>query len=165
MDKVIFLDRDWTINKLLDDKEYVDNYEKVELLSYVKKVLSKAKKKWYKLVVVTNQTWVWAWYYTKEQAELINKKIEKLLWFKFDAIYSCYHHPDEKCSCRKPEIWLFLEALKDFNVDLSSSYMIWDKEKDVLAWKKIWLKTIILWKSDLADFEVSDWLEVEKIVL
>ena len=102
---------------------------------------------WYLLIVITNQTWVGAWFYTKQQAEKVNNKIEELLWFKFDGIYSCYHSPDDNCSCRKPNTWLLEQALKDFSIDLKKSWFVGDKEKDVLTGKKFWIKTCYVWKS------------------
>ena len=37
------------------------------------------------------------------------------------------------CNCRKPKKGLFLQASKDFNIDLSQSYMIGDSDSDVEA--------------------------------
>jgi len=165
MRKAIFLDRDWTINKLFD-KKYVCNPDKVELFEGVKNTLTKLKNLWYLLIIVTNQTWVWAWYYTKQQAEDVNRKIQELIWFNFDGIYSCYHHPDANCDCRKPKTWLFEQALKDFDIDIENSFMIWDKCKDIEAWKKMWLKTILFWSKENfcnADYSCDNWQDIMKI--
>ena len=59
-----------------------------------------------------------------------------------DGIYICPHHPDKGfegerpeykivCDCRKPKPGLLLRAAKDFNIDLSQSYMIGDDARDV----------------------------------
>ena len=61
-----------------------------------------------------------------------------------DAIYVCPHHTDKgfegerpeykcNCDCRKPKPGLLLQAAKDFNIDLSESYMIGDSHRDVEA--------------------------------
>ena len=61
-----------------------------------------------------------------------------------DGIYICPHHPDKGfagerpeykivCDCRKPKPGLLLRAAKDFNIDLSQSYMIGDDARDVEA--------------------------------
>lgn len=61
-----------------------------------------------------------------------------------DAIYVCPHHTDKgfegerpeykcNCNCRKPKPGLLLQAAKDFNIDLSESYMIGDSLRDVEA--------------------------------
>lgn len=43
--------------------------------------------------------------------------------------------PEYKCNCdcRKPKPGLLLQAAKDFNIDLSESYMIGDSHRDVEA--------------------------------
>jgi len=145
--KAFFLDRDWTIN-CLNDKPYVFSPNDVKLCPNVKDTLLKLKELGYLLVIITNQTWVGAWFYTKEDAIAVNKKIEELLWFKFDWIYSCYHHPNAGCNCRKPNIWNILQASKDLNIDISRSYLVWDKEKDVLAGIKAGCKLNFLISSD-----------------
>lgn len=150
MKKAIFLDRDGTINKLKKEK-YICNIEDVELIDWVKETLHKLKNKWYLLIVTTNQTWVGAWFYTKQQAEAVNNKIEEILWFKFDKIYSCYHHPDEWCICRKPATWMLEQAQKDFDIDFTNSYFVWDSEKDIIAWNKVWCKTIYVWKNKIKE--------------
>jgi histidinol-phosphate phosphatase family protein len=72
-----------------------------------------------------------------------------------DAIYVCPHHtdkgfegerPDYKfdCNCRKPKPGLFLQAAKDFNIDLSQSIMIGDSENDVIAGETAGCKECIL---------------------
>ena len=165
MKPAIFLDRDGTINKLFD-KPYICDVSEVELLPFVKEVLQKLKQNWYLLIVVTNQTWVGAWYYTKQQAEKVNDKIQKLLWFRFDKIYSCYHAPESNCECRKPRLWLLKQALNDFEIDLEKSVMIGDKCKDIEFWKKAWLKTILIGDDNLcgADYVCKNWKEIEKIL-
>ena len=61
-----------------------------------------------------------------------------------DGVYICPHHPDKgfegerpeykfDCDCRKPKPGLLLQAAKEFNIDLSNSYMIGDSNRDVEA--------------------------------
>lgn len=140
MNKAIFLDRDGTINFLPLWKHYIDDIEEVKLLDGVKDWLEKFKKDGYLLVVITNQTWVGAWYYTKELAEKVNRKIEELLWFKFDGIYSCYDKPGKNNKCRKPKTFMVEKACRELNIDIKQSYFIWDKKKDILTWKNAWCK-------------------------
>ena len=168
MRKAIFLDRDGTINELVNWQLFVDNVSDVKLKKWVKNTLKKLKNKWYLLIVITNQTWVWAGFYKKEDAILVNQEIERQLWFNFNKIYSCYHHPDDNCNCRKPNIWNFEKAIKKFNVDVKLSYMIWDKEKDIIAWKRIWVKTILLSSNKnidtISDFVIKDFDEILEII-
>ena len=76
-----------------------------------------------------------------------------------DAIYYCPHHPDKgfegeipelkfDCDCRKPKPGLILRAAKDFNIDLSSSYMIGDSDIDVLCGKNAGCMSKLIDKSN-----------------
>ena len=72
-----------------------------------------------------------------------------------DGLYFCPHHPDRgfpgeraaykcACACRKPAPGMLLQAAKDFNIDITSSYMIGDSEKDVIAGEKAGCKKSFL---------------------
>ena len=89
---------------------------------------------------------------------MIHNKMETELGKKgafIDALYFCPHHPDKgfagerteykcECACRKPAPGMLLQAAKDFNIDIASSYMIGDSEKDVLAGKNAGCKKSFL---------------------
>jgi D-glycero-D-manno-heptose 1,7-bisphosphate phosphatase len=72
-----------------------------------------------------------------------------------DAIYYCPHHPHRgypgeidalkiDCECRKPKPGMLLRAVKDFNIDLSQSWMIGDGENDVKAGKAAGSRTALI---------------------
>ena len=61
-----------------------------------------------------------------------------------DGLYFCPHHTDKgykgerpeykcECECRKPKTGLFKQAINDFNIDISCSFMIGDSTNDVEA--------------------------------
>jgi histidinol-phosphate phosphatase family protein len=52
--------------------------------------------------------------------------------YGFDAFYYCPHHPDDHCSCRKPEPGMLVDAGRDHHIDLRRSFVIGDKESDML---------------------------------
>ncbi|MCC9084873.1 HAD-IIIA family hydrolase [Enterococcus faecium] len=70
-------------------------------------------------------------------------------------MYYCPHHPHKgyagevielkiDCNCRKPKPGLLLEASKDFNINLSQSFMVGDSESDVIAGKNAGCKTVLI---------------------
>jgi len=165
MTKAIFLDRDGTINELVPWQLFLDNSKQVKLKKWVKEWLEKLKKMWYLLIVITNQTGLSAWYYTIHDVEDINNSIEKQLWFKLDAIYACYHHPDDNCDCRKPKIKNIEKAIEDFDINVKESYFIWDKEKDILAGKNAWCKwTVLISEDKKVDFKTQPDFIVKSIL-
>lgn len=166
MKKAVFLDRDWTLNK---DNWYTYKVEDLALIDEnIPSILKYFKNKWYLLIIVTNQSWIDRGYYKEEDFWKFMRALENKIWFEFDAIYFASNHPDISwdSSFRKPNNWMLLKAQKDFSIDLSKSFMVWDSESDILVWKKSWCKTILLWKKfEDADFIVSSWLEIKNIIL
>jgi D-glycero-D-manno-heptose 1,7-bisphosphate phosphatase len=50
------------------------------------------------------------------------------------AVYYCPHHPDlSECLCRKPQSIMVEKAIARFNIDPKASYLIGDRERDIIA--------------------------------
>ena len=142
--KAIFLDRDGTINKMVG---FVTKPEQFELIEGVSEAIKAINKSGYLAIVVTNQPVIARGDCTFEELETIHDKMETELGKAgafVDAIYICPHHTDKgfkgerpeykcNCDCRKPKPGLLLQAAKDFNIDLSKSYMVGDSQRDVEA--------------------------------
>lgn len=142
--KAIFLDRDGTINKMLG---FVTKPEQFELIEGAAEAIKAINKSGYLSIVVTNQPVIARGDCTFEELQAIHDKMETELGKVgafVDAIYVCPHHTDKgfegerpeykcNCDCRKPKPGLLLQAAKDFNIDLSESYMIGDSHRDVEA--------------------------------
>lgn len=142
--KAIFLDRDGTINKMVG---FVTKPEQFELIEGAAEAIKAINKSGYLAIVVTNQPVIARGDCTFEELQTIHDKMETELGKVgafVDAIYVCPHHTDKGfegerpeykciCECRKPKPGLLLQAAKDFNIDLSESYMIGDSHRDVEA--------------------------------
>ena len=142
--KAIFLDRDGTINKMVG---FVTKPEHFELIEGAAEAIKAINKSGYLAIVVTNQPVIARGDCTFEELQTIHDKMETELGKVgafVDAIYVCPHHTDKgfegerpeykcNCDCRKPKPGLLLQAAKDFNIDLSESYMIGDSHRDVEA--------------------------------
>ena len=142
--KAIFLDRDGTINKMVG---FVTKPEQFELIEGAAEAIKAINKSGYLAIVVTNQPVIARGDCTFEELQTIHDKMETELGKVgafVDAIYVCPHHTDKgfegerpeykcNCDCRKPKPGLLLQAAKDFNIDLSESYMIGDSHRDVEA--------------------------------
>ncbi len=142
--KAIFLDRDGTINKYVG---FLRNIEEFELIDDVAEAIKIINNSGYLAIVVTNQPVIARGEVTFDELQEIHNKMETLLGLEgayLDGIYFCPHHPHKgyegeiaelkiNCECRKPKPGLLLQAAKDFNIDLSQSFMIGDSENDILA--------------------------------
>ena len=157
--KAIFLDRDGTINKMVG---FVTKPEQFELIEGAAEAIKAINKSGYLAIVVTNQPVIARGDCTFEELQVIHDKMETELGKVgafVDAIYVCPHHTDKgfegerpeykcNCNCRKPKPGLLLQAAKDFNIDLSESYMIGDSHRDVEAGENAGVKKSIKVEED-----------------
>jgi histidinol phosphatase-like enzyme len=60
---------------------------------------------------------------------------------KIDGVYYCPHEQDPPCICRKPEPGMLFAAAREHHVDVGSSWMIGDSEKDVEAGRRAGCRT------------------------
>ena len=174
----IFLDRDGVINKNMDTRPAVKDFELLENVPQAIKIINKSD---YLSVVVTNQPMIAKGFVTFEEVNETNKKMETLLGDEgafLNGIYYCPHHPEKgfegeiselkiDCECRKPKAGMLIKAAKDFNIDLSNSWMIGDSERDLLAGKNAGCRTIYISDkiSENADFYAKDLYQAVNIIM
>ncbi|MGN1167594.1 MAG: HAD-IIIA family hydrolase [Lachnospiraceae bacterium] len=153
--KCIFLDRDGTINKYVG---FLKSAELMELEENVTDAIRKINESEYLAVVVSNQPVIARGECTYEELEAIHNKMHMLLGEDgayVDDLYYCPHHPDKgfegevkslkiKCSCRKPEIGMILQAAEEHNIDLNNSWMIGDMTIDIQTGINAGMRTILV---------------------
>jgi D-glycero-D-manno-heptose 1,7-bisphosphate phosphatase len=179
--RAIFLDRDGTINF---DPGYLGDPDQLVLLDQAPEGLAKLKKMGFLLVVVTNQSGIARGFFILEKLNQIHEKMNKLLkpWnAEIDDFRFCAHLPEENCDCRKPKPKLFQDVAFDLNIDLSRSYMVGDRETDLVAGKNAGCRASLLVRTGLGteterknesaalyDFvgndlkAIADWIEVQE---
>ena len=120
------------------------------------KIIKNLKRSDYLAIVVSNQPVIARGEVTFGELDEIHNKMETLLGKKgayLNRIYFCPHHPDSgfegevkelkiECNCRKPKPGMLYQASKDFNIDLTESFMIGDSNNDVEAGKAAGCSTI-----------------------
>lgn len=168
--KAIFLDRDGTINKYVGFLRDIDEFE---LLPNVADAIKKINSSGFLAIVITNQPVIARGDITLEELSDIHNKMETLLGMEgayLDAIYYCPHHPHKgfdgevpefkiDCECRKPKPGMLLKAAKEYNIDLSASWMIGDGENDILAGKFAGCKTALIGQDNYEQDETVSSLE------
>ena len=141
----VFLDRDGVLNEMILNPK-TGEYESPHDVSDVVIVegafdsLKKLQKE-HELFIVSNQPSFAKGKASMEQLREVSARIEGLMTqngIRFQKVYYCYHHPEAvieelrmKCPCRKPGNFFLKEAEKDFNIDLSRSWMVGDRDIDV----------------------------------
>jgi len=127
----LFIDRDGT---LIEERNYLSDPEQVALIPGAAEAVRRAREAGWLVVTLTNQSGVGRGYFTLEDVERVNRRIEQLLAREgagLDGIFVCPHAPEEDCPCRKPRPGLVEEAARQLPVDLARSWMVGDKAADV----------------------------------
>lgn len=144
--RVIFLDRDGTINI---DHGYVHRIEDWEFVSRAPEALNLLSSAGYALAVVTNQAGVADGRFPETAVDNLHAHMQKSLiqecGTRIDAIAYCPHHRDAGCHCRKPNPGLAEKIENAIGpIDYADSWMVGDKESDIGFGANIGTKTALL---------------------
>ncbi|MGZ8847844.1 MAG: D-glycero-alpha-D-manno-heptose-1,7-bisphosphate 7-phosphatase [Pyrinomonadaceae bacterium] len=145
MRRAVFLDRDGVLNRAIvrDGKPYPPaTVQELEMLPDVVEACRDLRQAGFLLIVVTNQPDVARGRQRRENVEAINSVLKDRL--ALDDVRVCYHDDSDSCACRKPKSGMLLEAAQEWSIDLSGSFMVGDRWKDVEAGKKAGCKTIFV---------------------
>ncbi len=157
MTKAVFLDRDGTVN---EEVNYLSELEQVKILPRSARAIKLLNEHNFKTIIITNQSGVARGYFSIQRLEDINNHLKNELLREggiIDAIYYCPHHPDEGCSCRKPETGLLEKAAGVFDIDLALSYIIGDRLNDLETGRRVGCGTVLV----LTGYGAGEAKEVE----
>ncbi|MBI5212277.1 MAG: lipopolysaccharide heptosyltransferase II [Nitrospirae bacterium] len=161
--KAVFFDRDGTLCK---DADYLNNWDDFEVFPDIKS-LAALKEKDFMLIGVSNQSGIQKGIVDEPFAREVNNVfIDK---YEFDGFYYCPHGPDEHCSCRKPEPAMLFKARAKYRIDLKGSFVVGDKDADMLLAKAVGAKGILVrtgkqQESPHADFIAKDLREAADLI-
>ena len=169
--KAIFLDRDGVINEAIvkNGKPYPPkNINELKINPHAKELIKYLKFKDYLTLVVTNQPDVERKKTPKKDVIEINNFLQKSL--NLNDVFVCYSG-DDNCSHRKPNPGMLFDAQKKWNIDLSLSYLIGDRSKDIDAGLNAGVKTIFIdynyneKKPIYSNYTVYSLKDVKKIII
>jgi D-glycero-D-manno-heptose 1,7-bisphosphate phosphatase len=134
--RAVFLDRDGVLNRpvVRDGTPFPPaRLEEFEIYPEVVKGCAQLKEAGFLLVVVTNQPDVGRGTQTREVIEAMHAYLRTAIP-ALDAIEVCFHAgvaQGEPCDCRKPKPGMLLRAAVAHDIDLSRSFVIGDRWRDV----------------------------------
>ena len=146
--KTIFLDRDGVINKEVNYLHKIDDFE---FIDGIFKTCLYFQNLGYKIIIITNQSGISRGYYSESDYHLLTQwMLSQFVKNNINIldIFHCPHGPDSTCDCRKPKPGMFLQAKAKHNTDMEKSWMIGDKERDIIAANKAGIHNTILLKSN-----------------
>lgn len=127
----VFLDRDGTI---IEDRHYMNDPAQVTLIPGAAEALRTMAAKGYLLFVVSNQSGLSRGRISDDQFLAVHNRFCELLQAENCPIAEfayCFHHPDDRCNCRKPAPGLVPRAFAGNHLDWMSSFTVGDKSCDV----------------------------------
>jgi D-glycero-D-manno-heptose 1,7-bisphosphate phosphatase len=108
----------------------------------------------YRFIVVSNQDGIAHGLFTEAEMDAVGNRLADLMFreqLSLDGFYYCPHHPEGKvqryalnCTCRKPMPGMLLQAAREHEIDLRSSWMIGDILHDVEAGNRAGCRTVLL---------------------
>lgn len=137
MKSATFFDRDGVINvPITEGGGYVLRVEDFQFQEGAMEAVLEAKKSG-PVILITNQKCVAKGLVTEEQLEQIHQYMQDHLLEKvgvnFDSIYACTDDPSDPNTRYKPSPAMFEEASLHLGIDLQSSIMIGDQDRDIEA--------------------------------
>jgi D-glycero-D-manno-heptose 1,7-bisphosphate phosphatase len=170
----VFLDRDGTLNVqvIRDGKPYAPlTLEDFRLFPEVPAACRALKAAGYALVVATNQPDVGRGDFPRETVERMHAKLRALIP-EIDRIEVCYDPGRGEVSRRrKPEPGMLLDAAAALGLDLSRSWMVGDRWRDVDCGQRAGVRTVLIdfgYDEQLdapPDFTVKSFREAAEVIL
>jgi len=170
MKRILFIDRDGTINTEAPPTYQIDSWDKLEFYPGVFQYLGRiASELDYELVMITNQDGLGTDSYPEENFWPIQQHIIRSLsneGIDFSTVLIDRTFPHENAHTRKPGTGMVTNYMNNPEYDLANSYVIGDRITDVQLAKNIGAKAIWMKQDEtLGASEVSDKLKELKEVI
>lgn len=147
----LFLDRDGVVNV---DRGYVSRIDDFEFIEGIFELCREAKRRGYLIFIVTNQAGIARGYYSEQNFLELTAWMESIFLSEgigIDKVYFSPYHPDygiggykKDTDCRKPKPGMILNAVSEFNIDVSNSVLVGDKATDIAAALAAGIRTRLL---------------------
>jgi D-glycero-D-manno-heptose 1,7-bisphosphate phosphatase len=141
----VFLDRDGVINANLERNGKPvapTTLAEFRFLPGVEDAVRRLKQAGYLIIVCTNQPDVATGRTPRATVEAMHELVRAKL--AVDDIKICFHTDADHCACRKPKPGMILAAATEHSIDLSRSYMVGDRWRDVSAGRAAGCSTIFI---------------------
>lgn len=154
--KAVFFDRDGVLNK---DFGYVYKTKDLEWINGAKESIKMLKNLGYLIIVVTNQSGVHRGFYSENDVkkfhEFMNVELKNDVSVLIDDFFFATDNPNVKensTTRRKPNPKMIFEAFEKYNIDKDQSFLVGDKETDILAAKNAGIRGFLFNGNNLLYF-------------
>lgn len=132
--KLVILDRDGVIN--FDSDDYIKSAAEWRPIPGSLEAIARLSQAGFTVVVATNQSGIARGLFDLDDLEAMHAKMEHLLQELggcLAGIFYCPHHPEDKCSCRKPQAGLIDAIEAELGVSAEGAPLIGDSLRDLEA--------------------------------
>jgi D-glycero-D-manno-heptose 1,7-bisphosphate phosphatase len=147
--RAVFLDRDGVLNANVLRSDGTSSSplhpDDFHLLPGVLEALAALGRGGYLLFLVSNQPGYAKGETTLEALHAIHARLLEALagaGIGFTRFYYCHHQAADACACRKPSPHFLLEACAAYELDRAGSWLIGDRDSDVLCGRAAGARTI-----------------------
>ncbi len=151
----VFLDRDGTI---IVDTGFVRDPATVALVPGAAAAIARLNRAGVPVIIVSNQSGIGRGIFSAEEYERVRARMEALLaaeGAQVDGTYICPHAPDADppCECRKPATLLFTRAAGEHRLDLTRSWLIGDRLRNVAPAAALGARALLVptWQTPAAE--------------
>ncbi len=154
-----FLDRDGT---MIVEHGFLSDPGGVEPLPGAIDAIRQLNQWGYLVIGVTNQSGVARGYFGEHVVRTVNQRVIDRFaadGARIDSIYYCPHYPlpgEPECDCRKPKRGMIDQAMRDFAIDLSRSFVVGDRLCDVQLGRTIGRPGVLV-LTGYGEQELADW--------
>ncbi len=147
MSRVVFLDRDGTLNT---ERGFVARPEQLEVLPGAVAAVQRLHEAGHRLVVVTNQSGIARGLYREADLAAVHEQLHRALGGRILAYLHCPHLPDGghgygfACACRKPGAGLLHQARELLQLDFAGGAVVGDSARDLLMARGLPLRTVLV---------------------
>ncbi|MFA6609964.1 MAG: HAD family hydrolase [Candidatus Omnitrophota bacterium] len=161
--RAIFIDRDGVINKDpggWTEHSYVTDPKDLHILPGVIDALKLLDRNNIKVIVISNQAGVSKGYFTKEMLMRVTSKMLDEIGKKgarIEEVIYCMHRNEDNCNCRKPKTGMLEKAIDKYNISVRETFFVGDSEVDIIAGKRMGLKTVFVQSGKATKDDVKKW--------
>jgi D-glycero-D-manno-heptose 1,7-bisphosphate phosphatase len=164
--RAVFLDRDGTI---IEDAGYLRDPAGVRLLPGAAHAIRHLNEHGLIAVVATNQSGIARGLLTLDEYNATERRVDELLTLegaRLDGHYFCPHLPELNgpCDCRKPGSLLYRQAAERFGIDLSRSWWVGDRLRDVLPAESFGGRGILVGTTEPEGAESNRFLRAQDLM-
>jgi D-glycero-D-manno-heptose 1,7-bisphosphate phosphatase len=156
MNRALFLDRDGILNQLVhypstQEWESPRTLADLEMIEGITEPLRRFADAGWLLFIITNQPSYAKGKTTLEDLSEVHEAVVRALGVPIARSYLCFHHPQSivpelriPCECRKPGTQSLRDAVRDFHVDITASWMVGDQDTDLACGRAAGCKVALL---------------------